>query len=179
MRGRDAEFDAYVREHRPALLRAATLLTAGDAHLAEDLVQTTLTRLYVSWPAFRRARSPAAYSRRTLVNALIDEKRRPWRREHSSSTVPDRAVTTLDEADHVNAALAQLAPRMRAAVVLRYYHDLSVADTADALNCSTGTVKSQTARALERLRELLDIDEPTSSRSATDLVSLNSCTTSP
>jgi len=158
---RDEEFRSYVLARRADLLRTATLLTAGDRHLAEDLVQSTLTQLYLAWPAFQKAHNPAGYARRALVNALVDEKRRVWRkREHS---VPDLPELPTPEAggtprtDLLNQALHDLPPRMRAAVVFRYFHDLSVAETAEALHCTQGTVKSQTARALDRLRVVLDL----------------------
>lgn len=77
---RDEQFHSFVASRRASLLRTATLLTAGDAHLAEDLVQSTLTKLYVAWPAFRRADNPDGYLRRSLANALTDERRRWWRR---------------------------------------------------------------------------------------------------
>jgi RNA polymerase sigma-70 factor (sigma-E family) len=156
---RDEQFHQFVVSRRAALVRTATLLTAGDAHLAEDLVQSTLTKLYVAWPSFQRADNPDGYVRRTLVNALTDERRRWWRRsERPMAEVPDRAA-----ADHVNGdvsdglrvALKELPPKMRAALVFRYFYDLDVADTADALGCSEGTVKSQTARALDKLRAVL------------------------
>jgi RNA polymerase sigma-70 factor (sigma-E family) len=157
---RDEEFREFVLARRPDLLRTATLLTAGDQHLAEDLVQSTLTQLYLAWPSFQRASNPNAYTRRALVNALIDEKRRPWRRrEHTTSDLPEPASPDgagNPAAEQLNQALRQLPARMRAALVLRYFHDLSVADTADALGCTQGTVKSQTARALDRLRLVLD-----------------------
>ena len=142
------------------MLRTAVLLAAGDSHLAEDLVQATLTRLYVNWPAFQRARNADAYIRRALVNALIDERRRVWRRrEQPVAELPDREATGAP-ANPVGAAVRQalrdLPPRMRAAVVFRYFYDLDVAETADALNCSEGTVKSQTARGLDRLRAVLE-----------------------
>lgn len=155
---RDEEFRRYVTEERAALVRTATLLTAGDAHLAEDLVQTALVRLYGVWPSFRVTRSPAAYARRALVNALIDERRRPWRRERALPEVPDQAVPTDVEdprVEQVHQALRALPERMRAAVVLRYVEDLSVLETAEALGCSQGTVKSQVSRALVKLREQL------------------------
>ena len=164
---RDEEFRAFVLSRRADLVRTGTLLTAGDRHLAEDLVQSTLTALYVNWPKYRGAANPAAYARRCLVNALIDEKRRPWRHERSTGQIND----TVDPAsvllpsgraphgDRVEAlyqALRELPPRMRAVLVFRYFHDLSVADTAEALSCSQGTVKSQSARAIDRLRERLN-----------------------
>jgi RNA polymerase sigma-70 factor (sigma-E family) len=156
---REEEFRAYVVTARPRLVRTATLLTAGDQHLAEDLVQTTLTRLFLAWPRIRKVDGPDAYARRTLVNALIDERRRPfWRRESSHAEVPDPAAASQaggPDFDELQAALAELPPGMRAAVVFRHVYDLSVTETADALNCSEGNVKSQTARGLDRLRAAL------------------------
>lgn len=156
---REDEFRAYVVESRPRLVRTATLLTAGDGHLAEDLVQTTLTKLFLAWPRIRNADGPDAYARRTLVNALIDERRRPfWRRERAHAEVPDPTGADHEgrpEYDELQGALADLPPGMRAAVVFRHVYDLSVAETADALNCSEGNVKSQTARGLDRLRAAL------------------------
>jgi RNA polymerase sigma-70 factor (sigma-E family) len=160
---RDEEFREYVAERRGDLVRTATLLTAGDRHLAEDVVQSTLTQLYVAWPVFQRAGNQRAYVRRALVNALVDEKRRPWRRERPTSDLPDHPTPdpgTSARVDQLNQALSELPPRMRAALVFRYFHDLSVADTADALGCSQGTVKSQTARALDRLRNVLETPAP-------------------
>lgn len=157
---RDQEFHSYVVDRRGELLRTANLLTAGDLHQAEDLVQTTLTRLYLSWPSFSRTDNRDAYARRSLVNAYIDEQRRPWRRrERVSSHLPDAASTDTntraERTDAMTVALRGLPPRMRAAIVCRYFQDLSVAETAEALNCSQGTVKSQTARALDHLRRAL------------------------
>ena len=157
--GRDDEFREYVLARRAGLVRTATLLTAGDAHLAEDLVQATLSRLYVAWPRFRQMRNPEGYVRRALVNALVDESRRPWRRERSHAELPepaaDHEAVSPGRVEALNEALAALPTRMRAALVLRYFHDLSVEDTADALGCSQGTVKSQTARGIDRLRVVL------------------------
>ena len=147
------------------MLRTAALLAAGDTHLAEDLVQATLTRVYVNWSAFQKARNPDAYLRRALVNALIDERRRVWRRrEQPVAELPDQAAATAGDpaGAAVRQALRDLPPRMRAAVVFRYFYDLDVAETADALNCSEGTVKSQTARGLDRLRAVLDQQPSTS-----------------
>lgn len=155
----DGEFRSYVGRQRPALLRAATLLAAGDVHLAEDLVQTALTKLYLTWPAFRATSNPGGYARRVLVNALIDEARRPWRRhEHPrgelSDPTPELPVSSL-RVERVHQALSALPPRMRAVVVLRYFEGLSTAETALTLDCSEGNVKSQLARALGKLRQLL------------------------
>lgn len=157
---RDEQFHGFVLARRAGLVRTATLLTAGDRHLAEDLVQSTLTKLYVAWPAFRRAQNPDGYLRRALVNALTDERRRVWRkRERSMAELPDAArpePATDEVSEELKRALKDLPPRMRAAVVFRYFYHLDIAETADALGCSQGTVKSQTARALDKLRDILD-----------------------
>ena len=159
---RDEQFQAFVVARRPALVRLATLLAAGDAHLAEDLVQTALTRLYVAWRRVAHDQGPEAYARRILVNAVIDERRRPWRRtETSRAELPDLAAvtgSTSEDRDAVRTALAALGPRMRSAVVLRHWLGYDVAECAHLLDCSEGTVKSQTARGLDRLRELLSDD---------------------
>jgi RNA polymerase sigma-70 factor (sigma-E family) len=160
---RDAEFSAFVRAHRAELLRSACLLTAGDTHLAEDLVQTALARLYVAWPKVFRTGTAVPYVRRIIINAHIDETRRPrWRRERSVSEPPDLPDLTsteswTDDADGeaVRAALKALPPRMRAVIVLRHWFDLSVEESADLLGCSQGTVKSQTAKAAAHLRSAL------------------------
>lgn len=144
---------------RTDLVRTATLLTAGDRHLAEDVVQTALTKLYVAWPAFRKSANPGGYVYRTLVNTLTDERRRPWRRERTVAELPDAPHRDQDPGgeggDNLAQALKDLPPRMRAAVVFRFYHGLDVAETANALGCTQGTVKSQTARALDRMRTTL------------------------
>jgi RNA polymerase sigma-70 factor (sigma-E family) len=160
---RDEEFRAFVTARRATLLRTATLLAAGDTHLAEDLVQTALTKLYVAWPRVERDRGPEHYARRILVNALVDEQRRPWRRRETSraelpDTAPAPAGGTAEDLDAVRRALGLLAPRMRAAVVLRHWLGYDVAECAHLLSCSEGTVKSQTARGLDRLRDLLSDD---------------------
>jgi RNA polymerase sigma-70 factor (sigma-E family) len=165
---RDEEFSAFVVSRRVGLLRTACMLTAGDTHLAEDLVQTALARLYVAWPRVRRSDSADAYVRRILVNAYIDEMRRPrWRRERYVADVADLPDSLVPpsyglagdsvDGDMIRAALAALPRRMRAAVVLRHWMDLSTGETAGLLNCSEGTVKSQTAKGIARLRDLLAV----------------------
>jgi RNA polymerase sigma-70 factor (sigma-E family) len=156
---RDTEFIDFVTAQRTALLRMARLLTAGDESYAEDLVQTTLTRLYVHWPRLRRAGNPVGYARTSLTHAFVDEQRRAHRRrETPTETIADRPVPDADPdlARAVLAALADLAPRQRAVVVLRHFLDLDVAETARVLSCSPGTVKSQNAKALDRLRASLE-----------------------
>ncbi len=158
---RDEEFSAFVQTRRTGLVRSACLLTAGDTHLAEDLVQTALARLYVAWPKVRRAGTESAYVWRIIVNAHIDEVRRPSRRrERNVPELPERPAPPEAFPDglassEVRAALGALPPGMRAAVVLRHWLDLSVGETAELMNCSEGTVKSQTAKAAARLRDLL------------------------
>jgi RNA polymerase sigma-70 factor (sigma-E family) len=164
----DEEFETFVRDHRGQLLRTATVLTAGDGFLAEDLVQGSLVRLYLAWGKARSG-NVEAYARRVLVNAFIDHRRRPVvRRESAVAAPPDRVFGTdvfgsaLAEIDHTRLleALAGLPARMRAAVVLRHVEDLSVEDVAAALGCSTGTVKSQTARGIAKLRDALGSSQP-------------------
>ncbi|HWS39418.1 MAG TPA: SigE family RNA polymerase sigma factor [Actinoplanes sp.] len=155
---RDRQFAVFVAERRGPMLHTARLLTAGDNHLAEDLVQTALTKLFVSWASFQQAESPNAYVKRALFNALMDERRRIWRRfERPVAEVPEGpgAPTAASTDPELAQALRALPPRMRAAVVFRFVHDMDVADTALALGCSPGTVKSQTARALDKLRTSL------------------------
>lgn len=158
---RDTEFSSFVEVRRGGLLRAARLLAAGDDAFAEDLVQTTLTKVYLDWPKVRRADDPVRYAHRMLTNAFIDDTRRAWRKRespradptsdrHPSSDPPDVHVR-----DTVLRALADLAPQQRAAVVLRHWLDLDVATTAALLGCSEGTVKSTTSRALAHLRDAL------------------------
>jgi RNA polymerase sigma-70 factor (sigma-E family) len=156
-----AEFVEFTRAHRDDLVRTAVLLCAGDEAFAEDLVQTTLTRLYLAWAKVRRADRPLAYARTALTNSFIDEVRRAHRRRE---TPMEHLPVAVDVAQpHSDAelrtvvldALRSLGPRQRAVVVLRHWHDLDVYETARALGCSVGTVKSQNARALARLRLLL------------------------
>jgi RNA polymerase sigma-70 factor (sigma-E family) len=152
----DGSFDEFLRSSSPRLLRLAWLLTGGAAS-AEDLVQETLERVYVAWPRVEPGGSHK-YARRVLVNLHTDSHRRRWR-ERLTSEVPEagRADRTDDVAlaDELTTALAQLPVRERQCVVLRHHADLSERDVADALDISTGTVKSSTSRGLTRLRTLL------------------------
>jgi RNA polymerase sigma-70 factor (sigma-E family) len=156
---RDTEFVDFVTAQRTALVRMARLLTAGDDAAAEDLVQTTLTRLYVHWARVRRAGNPVGYARTSLTHAFIDEQRRAYtRRETPIDVIPERPAHDDDQdlARAVLGALSTLAPRQRAVVVLRHFLDLDIAETARLLGCTTGTVKSQNAKALDRLRSTLE-----------------------
>lgn len=155
---RDVEFGAYVEQRRARLYRTAYLL-CGDPHLAEDIVQNALAKLYAAWSRASRAHHVDAYARRAVVNAHIDETRRPWRRDHSVDPSPggvldraDRTGPSVEDADALWTALRGLAPGQRRVVVLRHYLGLSVEETAADLGISPGTVKSQTSDALAALR---------------------------
>ena len=150
-------FDEFVLARTAALSRVAYLLT-GDHHLAQDLLQVALSKLASRWPEVRHGQ-PEAYVRRILVNELISWRRR--RRYHEHPTEPrDDSASPADLATGVvrrlvvGRALAQLTPRQRAVLVLRYFEDLSEVETAEILGCSLGTVKSQTHHAIARLRAL-------------------------
>lgn len=164
MRGRDtraAEFADYVDARRGYLRRTAYLM-CGDWHTADDLVQTALIKLYVAWPRIHTDGAEDAYARKTIVRAHLDERRRPWRRERPGLLELDAAAPTgvpVEDRDALVAALRQLPYRQRATIVLRYWCGLSVEETARDLGCAPGTVKSQTARGLIHLRQLLTHDE--------------------
>jgi RNA polymerase sigma-70 factor (sigma-E family) len=154
---RDAEFEQYMAARQPSLLRTAYLLT-GDRHAAEDLVQTSLAKLYLSWDKVQRRELVDGYVRRIMVNENNSLWRRAWkRREVSTDSIPDHAGVD-DRHDHGERSalweFVQTLPRkQRAVVVLRYYEDLSEAEVAETLGISVGTVKSQSSRALAALRE--------------------------
>jgi RNA polymerase sigma-70 factor (sigma-E family) len=152
----DGEFTEFVHASWASLYRTAYLML-GDRAEAEDLVQTTLAKTYASWSKVRDVGAAPAYARTVLVNTAASWfRKKSWRNERPTANLPDRPHET-DPSDRpaVVDALAQLPPRQRAVIVLRYYEDLSVAQTASALGCSDGTVKSQTSDALNRLRVLL------------------------
>ncbi|WP_436787600.1 SigE family RNA polymerase sigma factor [Yinghuangia sp. YIM S10712] len=155
---RARDFTDYVRARQDRLLRTAYLL-CGDRDRAQDLAQSTFTRLFRHWKHAQRADSVDAYARSVMVRIFLHEQRRS-RHERTlhekldPPTAPDRPDVRLSLLE----AMAQLAPRARAVVVLRYWEDLSVEATAALLGCSEGNVKSQSSRALARLRELLPGD---------------------
>lgn len=161
---RDEEFTRFVAGNATALLRTAYLLT-GDRSAAEDLLQDALERVYVAWP---RVQEPYAYTRTALARASTNRWRSRSRRPElplagHDAALPD-GTDERAEQHRVVAALNRLPARQRATVVLRYLEDLTEAATASALNCSVGTVKSQTARALARLRT--ELAEPSSATAA-------------
>jgi RNA polymerase sigma-70 factor (sigma-E family) len=147
-------FSAFLAVSGDGLLRTATLL-AGDHQGGQDLLQTVLVKALRHWPRIRDEQ-PAAYLRRALATTAVDEaRRRRWREVHSAHLpepgVRDRTAT-VDDRDALLRALRALPPRQRAVVVLRYYADLSEAETARELGISTGTVKSTASKALAALR---------------------------
>jgi RNA polymerase sigma-70 factor (sigma-E family) len=153
----DAEYAEYVSARYSRLHRAAHLL-CGDPHRADDLVQTTLLSLYLHWKRAVAADNLDAYVHRIMVRRLVDEHRRGWSRVLLPGDPPEQSVPVDDSADERDAmlrALRGLPRRQRAAIVLRYYADLSVEATAQALGCSVGTVKSHCSRGLASLRTAL------------------------
>ena len=156
MTSHEQEFVEFAMASAPRLRRAAFLL-CGDWHTAEDLVQTTLARVFVSWRKVRRQDAAYAYATRTLVNCYLADKRLRRSTEILTDQLPDGpAMLPAPETRMVVLdALATLPPRSRAVVVLRYWADLSVDQAADVLGCSPGNVKSQSARALDKLRGVL------------------------
>ncbi len=156
------DFEEFVNTRSPVLLRTAYLLCGGDRGAAEDLLQDVLERVYPRWR--RISGNPEAYIRASLANAAANRWRRRSRRvaevplaTEVTPTVPGPEQGVANH-DLVVRALGSLPARMRAVLVLRFFDDLSELDTAAALHCGVGTVKSQTSRGLTRLRELLDND---------------------
>lgn len=154
----DADFVEWVQARQAGLLRYGYLLT-GEPHAAQDLVQTALAKLYLKWDVVQ-ARARTAYVRRIMVNEQASAWRRPWRRREVTSSplidhIAGQLVETEGQAGHdaeLWSVVTSLPVKQRAAVVLRYYEQLSEAETADVLGCSIGTVKSNTHRALAALR---------------------------
>ena len=158
-RGEDASFAVVFNEHHRRAVRLAYLLT-GDHHQAEDVVADAMAKVYVQWSR-GRVDDVGPYLRRAVANQANSRLRRRYleRREASRRSGDDRGVRLVDDdaadRDAVWQAIQQLPDRQRQVVVLRYYEDLSEADTADVLGISTGTVKSSLSRGLARLEELL------------------------
>jgi RNA polymerase sigma-70 factor (sigma-E family) len=155
----DADFTAFVAASSRRLLRGAYLIT-GDLADAEDLLQTALERAYRRWPTIRRMAAPEAYVRRIVVTSAINASRRRRVRgfpldEAQLPGRPDPAVEDTAGRMTLAALVRQLPAGQRAVLVLRYFDDLTEAETARVLGCTVGTVKSQHARAMVRLRELV------------------------
>jgi RNA polymerase sigma-70 factor (sigma-E family) len=159
----EAAYVDYVSARLPALHRTAYLLYGGDAHRADDVVQATITKLYQHWNRIRRTDNIDAYVHRMLVHALIDEKRHTWTRVRLFAKADDTTTSepqgTVDERTNLVAALRQLPPRQRAVLVMRFLLDRPIEEVAEALNCSVGTVKSQSSRGLDALRDMLSTIE--------------------
>lgn len=155
----EREFEEYFRARRDAVRRTAFLL-CGDWHRADDHAQAAFVALHRHWRRIRDRAALDAWVRRTLVRAVVDESRRPWRRERSVAEPADVAVVASGSdavaTRHVLVdALRSVPPRQRAVLVLRFLEGLDVAGTAVALGCTEGTVKSQTSHGLTALRGVL------------------------
>jgi RNA polymerase sigma-70 factor (sigma-E family) len=156
----EEEFRQFVAA-RMETLRGLAFLACGDWQLAEDVVSTCLAKLYVHWG---RVSSPERYAARMVVRAVVDESRRPWRRERSASHAlpevvqPDMSDVVAD-AIRVRRALRQVPAGQRAVLVLRYYADFTIDEAAEALGLRPGTIASQTARGLATLRRLLAAED--------------------
>lgn len=151
------DFTRFVRAHTADLLRTGYLLT-GDSSSAEELVQDTLVRLYPKWHLVEAADVPLAYVRRSLANGFVNHTRRAARREFAVEFLPESiddadGPSQLDDRDEIWAMLRTLPERQRAALVLRYFHDLADEDIATALGCREGTVRSLISRGLAALRD--------------------------
>jgi RNA polymerase sigma-70 factor (sigma-E family) len=164
--GSDEEFDGFMRGRWPAMVRLAYALT-GDAGHAEDVAQAAFARAYASWGRVRRAGDPDAYVRQIVINTHRSRFRKHRVAEELRGDLADTADRQPagaqqqgpEERQALLDALGALGPRQRAVIVLRYWLDLSEAETAAALNCSVGTVKSQASRALATLRKRAMADD--------------------
>lgn len=158
-------FEEFVASRGRDLWRTAWLLT-GDSHKAEDLVQTTLAKCWSRWSSIVKGGNAEAYVRRALLNTYTDWWRRKWNGERPTEVLPEGSVPmngysdgSVDERQDTLAALASLPRGQRAVLVLRFYEDLTEAQTAEVLGISVGTVKSQTSRALSALRSSAILQE--------------------
>lgn len=161
-------FTEFVMGRSAALFRTAVLLTR-DPHSAQDLVQTALTRVWRNWD--RIEGEPEAYTRRIILNQFLTDRSRRWTGEHPTEAlpeepvhnrlerVPDDPARVVTDRETLSDAIDALPPRQRAVVVLRYFHDLSEAQIAEAMGTGTGTVKSQHSKALAALRISEHLDD--------------------
>jgi RNA polymerase sigma-70 factor (sigma-E family) len=157
MSDRDTAFAEYFAA-RSGAMRGTAFLLCGDWHRAEDLVQTAFTKLYTHWHRVARHEALDPYVRQVLIRTFIDDGRRGWwRRERPRETPIEQAAvpSSADDRLMLLQALAGVPPRQRAVLILRYWEDMSVEETAAVLGCSAGTVKSQAARGLDALRVLM------------------------
>ncbi len=163
MARRDEAAFADFATARFAALRRYAYLVVGDEHQAQDLVQEALTKTYVAWPRLRDPGNAEAYTRKAITTTAISWfRKKSWYGESPTEVLPETVHSgTADEItqrDWVWQVLLQLPVRQRTAIVLRYYEDLTEAQTADAMDCAVGTVKSQVAAGLRKLRERLGDD---------------------
>ena len=173
----EAAFREFVVSQWHTLARTAFLLT-GDRGDAEDLVQSTLVRVHRHWTRIERTDAPYVYARRVMVNLNTSIWRRTRIAHHLTAAPPERSggpddAATVDLRDELLRACRTLPPRMRAVLVLRYFEDLPEAEVAAALGISTGTVKSQTSKALDRLRAALAADPDGGHPALTDRTTTN------
>ncbi|GGM25568.1 SigE family RNA polymerase sigma factor [Dactylosporangium sucinum] len=164
MPGGESEDQRQFREYfvaRQQAVRRTAYVLCGDWHWADDLTQTAFMRLAVAWRTVRDREALDAFVRTCLVRAYLADVRRVWRRRERSVAEPPEHAHGDDPTSRVafTAALRRLPARQRAVLVCRFYHDLDVGATAATLGCSAGTVKSQTARGLAKLRELIGADD--------------------
>ncbi|MDO0935973.1 SigE family RNA polymerase sigma factor [Streptomyces sp. DG2A-72] len=155
------EYAAFAAARAGHLYRSACLLTAGDTHLAEDLVQETLGRLYVRWGRVSRVGNPAGYAQTVLTRTFLAHQRRRSSTERAMDVLPELPYAAGGDTSlrlTLLEALARLPAKDRAVVVLRYWEDRSIEETADAMNTSSAAVRTRCTRALARLRALLGED---------------------
>jgi RNA polymerase sigma-70 factor (sigma-E family) len=154
-----ADFADFVQRRSGAMLRAAWLLTAGDWALAEDLVQTALGEAWRHWDRVAGMDAPGAYVDKVMVNTCLRWRGRRWTGEVPSAQLPETTMSTggfqqVDVRVSLRYALRALTAKQRAVIMLRYFEDRTEAETANIMGCSVGTVKSQSAKALARLRHV-------------------------
>jgi RNA polymerase sigma-70 factor (sigma-E family) len=153
------DFADFVRRRSSAMLRSAWLLTGGDWALAEDLVQTALGEVWKRWDRISGMEAPDAYAHKVMVNTFLRWRGRRWTGEIASGRIPETGAVTggfgqVDMRESLRRALRELTAKQRAVITLRYFEDRSEAETAAIMGCSVGTVKSQSAKALARLRHV-------------------------
>ncbi|MFE6872442.1 SigE family RNA polymerase sigma factor [Kitasatospora sp. NPDC057692] len=163
---RSPDFPGFVASRGRQLLRTAFLLTGGDAYLAEDLVQEALGRIFVKWRRISRLENPSGYAQTVLVNTFLSYRRRRSASERVTAEFPDVAVDDPDPALRLTLlrALGQIPAKDRAVLVLRFWEDRSVEETAATLRLSSTAVRSRSTRALTRMRALLGDDLDTAVR---------------
>jgi RNA polymerase sigma-70 factor (sigma-E family) len=158
----DDEFDAFMTASWSSLFRAAMLMT-GDFHAAEDLLQTSMAKVYRAWPRVARVDHPRAYARTVMTNEAISWSRRRSSTERPVDHWPDQAIPgheeRVAETEQVRRLLQLLSPRQRAVVVLRYYEDMSEVEIATSLGISAGSVKSHAHHALRMLGRLVTAED--------------------